>query len=111
MKMAVSAMQTDWKEWISEAMIKECRRDLAKKMTPQVNKKGNQGKEDKEGVKLGRFSKGVRKEVMGEAKQNACGRNRNIRHTSQEQMFSFVENWWATSAPYNCGNPRGGGGL
>ena len=37
-KMALSSMQTDWTEWISEALLKTCRKDLAKSVIPQVKK-------------------------------------------------------------------------
>ena len=41
--MAVSAMHKDWKEWVSEAMIKTCRKELVKAVVPgvKVKKDGN----------------------------------------------------------------------
>ena len=40
--MAVAAMQKDWKEWISEAIIKQCRKYLAKSIIPQVRNKDDE---------------------------------------------------------------------
>ena len=60
-KMAVSSMQEDWKEWVSEAMISQCRKDLVKSVLPQVKAKT---KGRKEQVKLGAMGKASRKEVV-----------------------------------------------
>ena len=62
-KMAISSMQEDWKEWVSEAMVKSCRKELVKTVVPMVKPK-KQGQNQQKVKGLPKMGKDRRKEVI-----------------------------------------------